>query len=64
MAKVGRKILFDGCDYNCFNCRYPDCLCPDILVKEELSQEEQRTLLKKSRERSLRNYERRHHKND
>ena len=64
MSKVGRKILFDGCDYDCFNCSYPDCICPDILAKEEISLEEQRAHLKKARERSLKSYERRHHKID
>ena len=64
MSKVGRKILFDGCDYDCFNCSYPDCLCPDLLVKQEISIEKQRIYLKKIKERSKKSYERRCRKND
>ena len=59
MAKVGRKILFNGCDYDCFNCKYPDCYCPDVLTNEEYSLEKQRMHLKKIRERAELNYERR-----
>ena len=64
MAKVGRKILFDGCNYDCFNCDYPDCLCPDLLVKKEISLEKQQIHLKKIRERAEKNYERRRKKFD
>ena len=64
MSKVGRRILFNGCDYNCFNCSYPDCLCPDVLVEQEVSLEKQQIYLKKSRERAHKDYERRCHKND
>ena len=64
MSKVGRKVIFNGCDYDCFNCGYPDCICPDILVKQEISLEKQRMQLKKNRERASRNYERRRYKDD
>ena len=59
MSKVGRKILFDGCNYDCFNCSYPDCFCPDHLVIQEISIERQRDDLMKTRARALRSYERR-----
>ena len=62
MSKVGRKILFDGCNYDCFNCDYPDCYCPDLLVKKEISLEKQRMHLRKVRERAELNYERRRSK--
>ena len=62
MNKTGRKIIFNGCDYDCFNCSYPDCLCPDFLAKQELPLEKQRNHLNKTRERALRSYERRHDK--
>ena len=58
------KITFKGCNYDCFNCRYPDCLCPDILVRKEIPFEKQQTYLKETRERALKSYERRCHKND
>ena len=64
MAKVGRKILFDGCNYDCFNCSYPDCLCPDLLVKKEIPLEKQRIHLRKTRERAEKYYERSRQKND
>jgi hypothetical protein len=64
MGKVGRKILFDGCNYDCFNCTYPDCYCPDRLVEKEISLERQQNYLRKARERAMRSYERRRHKND
>ena len=64
MSKVGRKILFDGCDYDCFNCSYPDCFCPDQIVKNEISLDKQRNFLKKTRERAMRSYERRRDKYD
>ena len=64
MNKVGRKALFNGCDYDCFNCSYPDCLCPDLLVRQEISLEKQRIYLRKTRERAKRNYERRRDKDD
>lgn len=59
MRKGGRKILFDGCNYDCFNCSYPDCYCPDQLVKQEYTLEKQRLYLKRTRERALKDYERR-----
>ena len=64
MSKVGRKIIFDGCNYDCFNCSYTDCFCPDQIVKNEISLEKQRKFLKKTRERALRSYERRRDKYD
>jgi hypothetical protein len=64
MSKVGRKILFDGCNYDCFNCTYPDCYCPDYLAEHEVTLEKQRIYLRKTRERAMRSYERRHQKND
>ena len=59
MSQVGRKLLFNGCDYDCFNCNYPDCLCPDQLIKSEIPLEKQLKSLKKIRERSKKQYERR-----
>lgn len=64
VSKVGRKILFNGCDYDCFNCSYPDCLCPDLLVKKEIPLEKQLNYLKKTREQAQKIYERRRNKND
>ena len=60
MSKFRRRTVFNGCDYDCFNCNYPDCLCPDQLVKSEISIEKQQLYLKRNRERALKNYERRH----
>lgn len=64
MSKIGRKIIFDGCNYDCFNCNYKDCYCPDNLAIQEFSLEKQRVFLKKTRARALRSYERRRDKDD
>ena len=64
MSKRGRKISFNGCDYDCFNCVYPDCLCPDLIVKREIPLEKQLEYLRGKREQAHRIYERRRNKND
>ena len=62
MSNIRKRILFNGCDYDCFNCKYPDCLCPDQLAKQELPLEIQLKCLKKTREEAIKSYERRRNK--
>lgn len=33
-----RRVVFKGCDEDCFNCTYPDCLkpCQEMKVDKEL----------------------------
>ena len=30
---IGRPAKFQGCDDDCFNCKYKDCLKPDYMCK-------------------------------
>ena len=52
--KKKKRIRFEGCNYDCFNCIYEDCKCPAVFLNtEKATVEEQMAYIKKRNENAV-----------